>query len=371
MVRVTEDVFATAAENPFTRRTESVRRFTLSNGEQMSVQVITLGATITSIKVPDDRGQIEDVVLGYDNLAGYNSASNPYFGATVGRVCNRVANGRFELDGQEVQVTRNMNNKHQLHGGLIGFNKAIWEVVAVRKDGVSMEHTNPDGHEGYPGEVKATVHFTLTEDNCLHLRMEAVTNKPTAVNLTNHAYFNLAGHNAGPDGIYAHTIEINAYGITETDEDSIPTGKITAVDGSAFDLRAPSNLGERLKQLLPANGFDDNFCVKWTPPQAITKVAKATHPPTGRWLEVASNQPGVQFYTSNFMPDTSRGEKPITGKAGASYVKQGAFCLETQKFPDAVNHSNFPSVILRPGEIYGHEVIYKFGIFRKSGCCKH
>lgn len=360
MVHVTEDVFAEAAVNPFTKETGTIRRFTLSNDEQMSVQILTLGATISSIKVPDSQGQLEDVTLGFDDLAGYESEQNPYMGATVGRVCNRIANGRFVLDGKTIEVSRN-RGQLQLHGGFVGFNKAHWQVLEVLPNGVSLTHTNPDGHEGYPGEVTATVRFTLTEDNCLHVCMDAVSSKATPVNLTNHSYFNLAGHKAGQAGLYEHTIAINAYGITETDADSIPTGKILPVDGGKFDLRIASNLGERLRQLEPARGYDDNFCVKFTPPASITNIARVAHPPSGRWLEIASNQPGVQFYTSNFLPNQAQGESPLPGKAGAAYAKHGAFCLETQKFPDSVNHDNFPTTILRPGEKYHHEVIYKFG----------
>jgi len=362
MVNVTEDVFANGAVNPFTKSKDTIKRFTLTNGAGMSVQLITRGATITSIKTPDASGQIDDVTLGFDDLAGYQSERNPYFGATIGRVCNRIANGSFYLDGKLVQVSKNRENKFQLHGGFVGFDKAHWEVVEVRVDGVTLSHTNPDGHEGYPGKVTATASFTLSEDNCLHVQMSALADKTTPVNLTNHSYFNLAGHKSGANGLYEHTIEINAYGITETDQSSIPTGRITPVEGTGFDLRVSSNLGERLKALQPARGYDDNFCVTFSPPQPLAKVARATHPPSGRWLEVVSNQPGVQFYTSNFMPDVERGESPIPGKDGAAYAKHCAFCLETQKFPDSVNHSNFPSTILRPGESYQHEVIYKFGV---------
>ncbi|XP_037718713.1 galactose mutarotase [Drosophila subpulchrella] len=362
MVNVTEDVFATGALNPITKSKDIIKRFTLTNGNGVSVQLITRGATITSIKTPDASGQIDDVTLGFDDLAGYQSDRNPYFGATIGRVCNRIGNGSFTLDGKLVEVSKNRDNKFQLHGGFVGFDKVHWEVVAVRQDGVTLSHTNPDGHEGYPGKVTVAATFTLSEDNCLHVDLSAVTDKPTPVNLTNHSYFNLAGHKSGANGLYEHTIEINASAITETDQSSIPTGKILPVDGTAFDLRASGNLGERLKNLQPARGYDDNFCVTFNPPQPLAKVARATHPPSGRWLEVVSNQPGVQFYTSNFMPDVERGEVAIPGKDGAAYAKHGAFCLETQKFPDSVNHSNFPSTILRPGERYHHEVIYKFGV---------
>lgn len=360
MVNVTEDIFANAAVNPFTKKTEQIRRFTLSNEEQMTVQILTWGATISSIKVPDAHGKVEDVTLGFDDLAGYQSDKNPYMGATVGRVCNRIAGGKFVLDGKTIEVSRN-RGEFQLHGGFVGFDKAHWEVVEVLPNGIKLKHTNPDGHEGYPGEVTATATFILTEDNCLHVALDAVTNKPTPVNLTNHSYFNLAGHKAGKEGLYEHVVEINAYGITETDSNSIPTGKILPVDGGKFDLRTPSKLGDRIKQLEPAIGYDDNFCVQFTPPQSIANIAKVVHPPSGRWLEIASNQPGVQFYTSNFLPNKERGEAPTKGKEGAAYSKHGGFCLETQKFPDSVNHENFPSVILRPEEKYHHEVIYKFG----------
>ncbi|XP_037816393.1 galactose mutarotase [Lucilia sericata] len=371
MVRVIEDVFGTAI-NPLTKQSEQIKRFTLQNDMEMKVQVISLGATITSIQVPDANGHVDDIALGYDDIAGYQTSSNPYFGATVGRVCNRIANGRIPLKGQEIQVSRNFNNKHQLHGGFIGFDKVHWQVEAVHQDGITLKHYSPDGHEGYPGQVTTTVKFTLTEDNCLHVQMQAETTKVTAVNMTNHTYFNLAGHNAGQEAIFEHTIMIKADKITETDAESIPTGNFKNVEGTLYDLRTMKNLGEQIKKLLPAtNGYDDNYCVeKNSDDTSVSLIAKAYHPKTGRWLEIASNQPGVQFYTANYMPDTTKGETPLQGKSQAQYVKQGAFCLETQKYPDAVNHPNFPSIILNPGECYNHEVIYKFGTCRNGGC-KH
>uniref|UniRef100_A0A1I8PV53 Aldose 1-epimerase n=1 Tax=Stomoxys calcitrans TaxID=35570 RepID=A0A1I8PV53_STOCA len=371
MIVITEDTFGTAI-NPLTKQMEEIKRFTLTNCMQMKVQVITLGATMTSIQVPDASGHMDDVVLGYDDVAGYQTPTNPYFGATVGRVCNRIGNGRFMLNGKEIQVARNFNNKHQLHGGFIGFDKVHWQVVGHHKDGITLQHHSPDGHEGYPGEVTATVKIALTEDNCVHLQMQAETTKATAVNMTNHSYFNLAGHVGGKAAIYDHHIMINADKITETDADSIPTGNFTSVEGTLYDLRKMVNLGERLKALLPINGYDDNYCAdKNNDGERVNVIAKVSHPSSGRWLEIASNQPGVQLYTSNSMPDTEKGETPLHGKNGALYSKLGAFCLETQKYPDAVNHANFPSIILNPGEKYNHEVIYKFGICRNSGCAKH
>uniref|UniRef100_D3TPX1 Aldose 1-epimerase n=1 Tax=Glossina morsitans morsitans TaxID=37546 RepID=D3TPX1_GLOMM len=362
MVRIVEDVFGTAV-NPLTEQTEQIKRFTLTNSMEMSVQICTLGATVTSIKVPDASGQIDDIVLGYDDVAGYQTATNPYFGATIGRVCNRIANGHFMLNGQDIQVSRNFNNRHQLHGGFLGFDKMHWQVLEANGDGVTLQHCSPAGHEGYPGQVTATVKYTLTEDNCLHVSMQAKTTKTTVVNMTNHSYFNLAGHGAGKEAMLDHSIMIKADQITETDSDSIPTGGFINVAGTLFDLNEPVQLGERLQQLL--NGYDDNYCVKLND-NNITTIARAYHQKSGRWLEIASNQPGVQFYTSNYMPDVNKGEMPLKGKAGAKYVRQGSFCLETQKYPDAVNHSNFPSIILNPNEQYNHDVIYKFGICRSG-----
>ncbi|KAI9589966.1 hypothetical protein GQX74_008134 [Glossina fuscipes] len=319
MARIVEDVFGTAV-NPLTEKIEQIKRFTLANSTEMSVQICTLGATVTTIKVPDASGQIDDIVLGYDDVAGYQTATNPYFGATIGRVCNRIANGHFMLNGQDIQVSRNFNNRHQLHGGFLGFDKMHWQVLEANGDGLTLQHCSPAGHEGYPGQVTATVKYTLTEDNCLHVRMQAKTTKTTIVNMTNHSYFNLAGHGAGREAMLEHSIMIKADQITETDSDSIPTGRLINVAGTLFDLNEPTQLGERLQQLL--NGYDDNYCI------------------------------------------------PLKGKENAKYVKQGSFCLETQKYPDAVNHSNFPSIILNPNEQYNHDVIYKFGICRSgTGSC--
>lgn len=366
-VKITEDIFGEYLD-PFTQIKDKVRRFTFSNDStKTTVQVITLGATITSIKVPDTCNVIGDIVLGFDTVQGYEGSDNPYFGCAVGRVCNRIANGSFILNGERIQVSRNLANKHTLHGGFLGFNKANWSAN-VEDDRVIMTHINKDGQEGFPGQVTATVVFKLTKDNSFHVNFEATTDKLTVVNLTNHSYFNLAGHDAGSAAIYEHLVKIKADKYTITDEDSIPTGELGNVENTPFDLRTLDVLGPRM-QKTPTGGFDDNFCVNldWN---KTTIIAKVCHPKSGRFMEIATNQPGVQLYTSNGMPDPSKNEAPIVGKGGTKYWKHGALCLETQKYPDAVNHENFPSIILNPGENYTHEVIYKFGTSRSDeGTC--
>ncbi|XP_058117852.1 galactose mutarotase-like isoform X1 [Anopheles coustani] len=386
-VTLTVDGFGTV-KHPKSGAEETVKRFTWQNRHGMSVQVITYGAIITSVKVPDRAGRVDDVVLGFDDIPGYQTKNNPYFGATIGRIANRVGGGRFMLNGTEYQVTRNFNNRHQLHGGAVGFDKYNWEAHV---DGtiVTLSHLSPDGDEGYPGAVMVSVRYQLTEDNRLEALFKAVSTQPTPINLTNHSYFNLAGHATGHEEIYRHVVSINADKITDTDSDSIPSGKFICVGGTPFDLRIPRELGPAMSKTV-AEGFDDNFCITKGTEQGRTFTARVVHPHSGRVLEVYTDQPGVQFYTSNFMPDPNKNirpkavnaaeyydvtrlepvvaeganDPPIRGKAGAKYFKHGAFCLETQNFPDAINHDNFPSSVLNPGSEYVHEVVYKFDVLR-------
>lgn len=388
-VRLTVDGFGTV-KNPLTGVVEPVKRFTWVNDGGMSVQVISYGAIITSVKVSSRDGTVDDVVLGFDDIPGYQTANNPYFGATVGRVANRVGGGRFSIDGVEYLVTKNWNNRHQLHGGKIGFDKFNW---ASHVDGtvVTLTHTNPEGHEGYPGTVLTSVTYQLTKDNKFLVKFQATSSHPTPINLTNHSYFNLAGHATGHEEIYRHIISLNADRITETDEDSIPTGKFLCVGGTPYDLRIPRELGPAMSRA-PGEGYDNNFCVTKGTEQGLTFTARVVHPRSGRVLEVYTDQPGVQLYTSNFMPDPNRNirprpvnaadyyevthlepvvpamssDPPIHGKGGARYFKHGAFCLETQNFPDAINHAEFPNSVLVPGRTYVHEVVYKFGVFEDN-----
>lgn len=315
---------------------------------QVRVEVLTLGAIIRSVCSRGKHGQMEDVVLGYDDLEGYVSDKR-YLGAVVGRVANRIARGHFVVQGKDYQLDIN-NGPNALHGGLRGFNKAIWLATAV-ESGVQLSLTSPDGDQGYPGEVQVSVTYTL-QGETLTAEYQARSTKTTPINLTNHSYFNLAGQGAAD--IYDHEVSISAQSYLPVDDTSIPTGEIRAVEGSPFDLRKPVLIGSRLK-VIPGPGFDHNFCLSspgdpWTRKHA----ARVCHPASGRVLEVSTSQPGVQFYTANFLDGS------ITGKGGARYRKHSSFCLETQNWPDAVNQASFPDCLLRPGEEYRHITCFIF-----------
>ncbi|KAG4076958.1 hypothetical protein HA402_015945 [Bradysia odoriphaga] len=373
MVQIVEDEFGRTSQ-PSKSETEIVRRFTFSNLNGVTVQVITYGATITTVNIPDRNGVFADIALGFDNMNGYLTSTNPYFGATIGRVCNRIGQAKFSLNGSEYRLAKN-NGENTLHGGFIGFDKFNWSAF-IDGDKVIMSHVSDDGYEGYPGTVLSSVTFQLTEDNDFKVSFIATTSKPTPINLTNHSYFNLAGHGAGYRELYNHFVAINADKFTVTDAASIPTGEIRNVSGTPFDLRVRQNLGKALANL-PEVGFDDNYCVAKGTEQKLTFVAGVSHEPSGRTMEIYSDQPGVQFYTGNFIPDPDNkiypsgktpastapnGGKPVSGKGGVQYYKHGGFALETQIYPDAVNHKNFPNVIVNPGDVYKHEVIYRFGV---------
>ncbi|XP_048506153.1 uncharacterized protein LOC105691574 isoform X3 [Athalia rosae] len=335
-----------------------VEKFTMKNAHGLEVDVLSYGATIQAIRTPDKHGNIADVVLGFDNIEGYLGTDNPYFGATVGRVANRVSGASFILDGVPYTLAKNIPG-HSLHGGLVGWDKKIWNT-AIQDDAVWMTLLSPDREEGYPGAVIATIKFSITDDGKLIIKMSAVSTKATPINLTNHSYFNLFGHDGNATELYKHEITINANRWTVTDADSIPTGEIRPVANSIMDLRVAKQLGQVLPKV-PSGGYDFNFCIPEDHgPKGERFVARVLHPDSGRYLEVHSNQPGVQLYTSNFLPDiTTQG---ILGKDQQKYFKHGALCLETQNYPDAVNHANFPNSILRPGQTYEHIVIYKFGV---------
>jgi len=335
-----------------------VKKFTLRNGACQEVDVVTYGATVTAIRTPDREGNIADVVLGFDNIEGYQSPSNPYFGATVGRVANRIGKATFVIDGQRYRVSKNIG-EDSLHGGTHGWSWKMWDAT-VDRDRVVMTLVSPDGDEGYPGSVTATVIFQLNDDGELRIEMKAKSERATPINLTNHGYFNLAGHSTNAEEVYKHVFTLNADRWTVTDSGSIPTGEIRSVENSVMDLRTPTTLGDVIDEV-PGGGYDYNFCLPEPHDRRKTSfVAKVLHPASGRRLEVYSNQPGVQLYTSNSIPE--RNETGISGKDGAQYFKHAAFCLETQNYPDAVNHKNFPNSVLRPGDIYNHIVVYKFGV---------
>ncbi|XP_046382494.1 galactose mutarotase [Ischnura elegans] len=359
-VELEEDGFG-FLRNETTGVSEIVRRFTMSNKKGMSVQIITYGGIITSIKVPDARGNVDDVALGFDRLDEYLSKDNPYFGAIVGRVANRIANASFKIGEKEYHLSRNEGNNH-IHGGFKGFDKMNWESHVVGGGKLVLSLLSGDGDEGYPGEVLTHATYSLTENNELLLQLQATVTKPTPINLTNHSYFNLAGHDAGSDGIYEHLVTINADNYTPVDKSLIPTGAIVPVRSTAYDLlKCPGQkLGPMLHCLRKEGGYDINFCVNPSSDDSKAFVARVEHPGSGRILEVFSDAPGVQFYTSNGLPDATAAQPPLIGKGGAKYWKHGAFCLETQNYPNAVNQPNFPNSVLTPGATYSHNVLYRF-----------
>ncbi|KAH8270610.1 hypothetical protein KR018_012300 [Drosophila ironensis] len=370
-ITVEEEIFGLAT-NPFTKHPEMVRRYTLKNEKGMSVSVIQLGAIIQSVRLPDAYAKVDDVCLGFDDIASYRANKGAYIGGTLGRVANRVANGEYSVNDNKVEVTKNIRDKFQLHGGFVGFDSVIWEVAQKLADGVMFRHVSPHGHEGYPGQVTTYITYQLDNNNRLWVRFEATTDRSTMVNLSNHAYFNLAGHGAGVKGLAEHTVEIISDQIVETDADQIPTGKLLDVTDTVYDLRLPVLVGDRLRQFecLPIKGFDNCFVVNGGEmPKVVAKVAKLVHPPSCRVLEVWTNQPGLQFYTANNMPDEKAGAAPMIGKDCTHYVKHGSFCVETEKYPDAMNHPAFPSVSLEPNQKYCHEVLYWFKVEESWKCC--
>ncbi|XP_076646195.1 galactose mutarotase isoform X1 [Halictus rubicundus] len=337
---------------------QTVEKYTLQNKAGQEVDIITYGATITSIRTPDKQGNIADIVLGFDNIEGYLSSSNPYFGATVGRVANRIGKAQFTLNGKTYHLPKNVG-ENTLHGGFKGWSKKVWNAT-IHNNTLVLSLLSEDGDEGFPGAAIASATFWLTEDGELHLDMNVVTTKPTPINLTNHSYFNLAGHKTNAPALYEHVIAVNADRWTVTDKNSIPTGEIRPVKNSIMDLRNSTKLGDVINKV-PGGGYDYNFCLIESDSADKNKlVGKVVHPASGRYLEVHSNQPGVQLYTANSLP--AQGSTPIHGKDGAEYFKHGALCLETQNYPDAVNHENFPNSILQPGDVYRHTVMYKFGV---------
>ena len=334
-----------------------VRRFVLRNGD-VEVEAIEYGAIITRLLVPDHRGERGDVVLGFDTLDGYLGES-PYFGAVVGRYANRIANGRFTLDGMRYQLACNDGANH-LHGGVRGFDKVLWRGTPASDDampGVSFTYESADGEEGYPGALSVRVTYRLTTEGALHVRYHATTSRPTILNLTQHSYFNL-GASAGD--VLGHEVMVNASRFTPVDAGLIPTGELRAVDGTPFDFRAPVQIGARIadtdRQLELAGGYDHNFVLNREDDDSLVLAARVVEPRSRRPLEVHTTEPGVQLYSGNFLDGT------IVGKGGRGYAHRTGFCLETQHFPDSPNHPAFPSVVLRPDQQYESASVYVFGV---------
>ena len=330
-----------------TRDGQNVDAFIFTNANGVMAKVMNYGATIVSVEVPDRAGRMADVVLGFDDVAGYQGADNPYFGACCGRFANRIAGGKFPLDGVEYSLAVN-NEPNALHGGLIGFDKKIWEAE-IAGDSVRMSLTSPDGEEGYPGTLRITVVYTLTADNELRIDYTAETDKKTVLNLTNHSYFNLAGSGTVLD----HAMQINADHYAVVDGNSIPTGELRGVAGTEMDFRTSQAIGAEIDRT--AEGYDHNYCINQSAAGELTFTARVVEPESGRTLECWTTEPGVQLYTGNFLD-------AVKGKGGRVYNQREAFCLETQHYPDSPNHLEFPSTELGPGETYTQTCIYKFGI---------
>jgi aldose 1-epimerase len=322
--------------------------YALTSAKGMLVKVTNYGAIITELQVPDRQGQPRDIVLGFDNLDQYLK-KHPYFGATVGRFANRIAKGRFTLDGKTYALATN-NGPNHLHGGLKGFDKVIWKAEPLAGAAVKFTYTSPDGEEGSPGTLAATVTMTVTDANELRLDYTATTDKPTPINLTNHSYFNLAGEGSALD----HEMMIAADHYTPVDEALIPTGEIAPVKGTLMDFTTPQPIGSRFAQFhTQPVGYDHNYVLN-AGGKSLALAARVHEPGSGRVMEVHTTQPGVQFYTANFLNGS------LTGKRGVVYQQHSAFCLETQHFPDSVNQPAFPSVVLRPGHTYRQTTLYKF-----------
>ena len=347
-----------------------VEVFTLTNAKGVEARAITYGGIITSLRVPDRSGAMGDVVLGFDSLDGYLKG-HPYFGAIVGRYGNRIGGGRFTLDGRTFKLVTN-NGPNHLHGGTVGFDKVIWAAEpAASGAGVVFTHASPDGDEGYPGTLKSRVSYTLTDRNELVVEYHATTDKPTHVNLTQHTYFNLAGSG----DILGHELTVHADRYTPVDSTLIPTGELAPVSGTPFDFRKPTAVGARIsqphEQLKHGGGYDHNFVVNGRPGVPATRAgrggveagdvrpaARLTEAKSGRTLDVSTTEPGVQFYSGNFLDGS------LKGKGGQVYQKRAGLCLETQHYPDSPNKPKFPSTVLRPGQTYQSRTVFTFGVQR-------
>src|SRR5688572_8151209 len=333
---------------------DSVFEYRLTNINGIVVKIINYGATVTQILVPDKKGELGDVVLGFDSLSGYLQSNNPYFGCVVGRYANRIANAKFTLDGKEYSLAPN-NNGNALHGGLKGFDKVIWKLNGKELNDehstLGFQYHSKDGEEGYPGNVEVTVTYSLLPANQLKIDYIATTDKPTPVNLTNHSYFNLS---AGTDSsILDHELMLKADKYTPVNDQLIPTGKIDPVKGTAMDFTVPKKIGKEIVQV--KGGYDHNWILNRTGngPELIGTVY---HAPSGRFMEVFTTEPGIQFYSGNFLDGS------LTGKSGKKYVKHAGLCLETQHYPDSPNKPAFPNTILKPGDVYRQTTIYKFSV---------
>ncbi len=361
MASVTEAPFGHTADG------EAVTVYTLTNANGMELRATNYGALIISLRVPNRQQQLGDIVLGFDSLPPYTTVS-PYFGALIGRYGNRIAKGRFTLDGIRYTLARN-NGPNSLHGGIVGFNKVMWNTASFQKPdsvGLTFTRTSPDGEEGFPGNLQVTVVYTLTDANEVIFDYSATTDKATPVNLTQHSYFNLT--DGGRSSVLGHVLTIDADSFIPVDSTLIPTGEIRSVTGTPFDFRQPTPIGARIEadneQLRFGRGYDHTFVLRKGPTDrelgnatpTVTLAATVYEPVSGRMMQVYTSEPGMQFYTGNFLDGT------LHGKNGVAYNHRTGFAMETQHFPDSPNHANFPSTILRPGGEYRSRSIYKFSV---------
>jgi len=330
---------------------QNVDLYTLTNSNGLKTKIITFGGYIISLQVPDRNGKFADIVLGYDTLEQYVNDST-YLGSLIGRFGNRVAKGKFTLNSIEYTLATN-NGPNHLHGGIKGFNKVVWNAQPIddpNRPGLKLTYLSKDGEEGFPGNLSCTVIYTLTNNNELKISYEATTDKATIVNLTSHGYFNLAGHNSGD--ILGHELMINADNYTPADETLIPTGQIAPVKGTNVDFTKSTAIGARIAKV--TGGYDHNFVLN-NKKGKLGLAARVCEPKTGRVMEIHTTEPGIQFYSGNFLDGSAKGK-------GAVYNKHNGFCLETQHFPDSPNKPNFPSVVLKPCEKYTHLTVHKFSV---------
>jgi aldose 1-epimerase len=346
IARVEKAVFGEMADGT------AIEAYTLRNKNGLTAKLITYGATLTELLVPGSNGKPGDVVLGFDNLQGY-LGEHPFFGSTVGRYANRIANGRFTIDGKQYQLAIN-NPPNTLHGGKIGFNRKVWKgepLDSAQAGAVRFSYVSKDGEENFPGTLKVGVTYTLTDANELKIEYAAETDKATVINLTNHSYFNLAGS----ANILSHVLYLNADQYTPVDATLIPTGEIQSVANTPLDFRKPTPMGAHIGELKQIGGYDHNYVLNGKA-GTLRLIARVHDPSSGREMEVWTTEPGVQFYSAIHLDGST------VGKGGVAYQKYGAFCLETQHYPDSPNHPSFPSTTLRPGEKFRSETVYKFSV---------
>ncbi len=349
---MTTEAKMSVSKSPFGKTADGkqIELYTCVNAQGLVMKVMTYGATVVEIQTPDRNGKLANITLGFDSLPGY-LGEHPYFGATVGRYANRIAKGKFTLDGKHYTLATNNGTNH-LHGGIVGFSRVVWDAQTVKKDdavGVKFTYVSKDGEEGYPGNLKASVTMTLSNDDAMRIDYEAVTDKATPINLTNHSYWNLAG--AGSGTILNHQLMLTADKYLPVDDTLIPTGKLADVADTPFDFRKPHRIGQRIDQVTgDPPGYDHCFVLR-SQDGTMALAARVTEPGSGRVLEVLTTQPGIQFYTGNFLDGSS---------ANGGYNRNDGLCLETQHYPDSPNRNAFPGVILRPGEVYRQSTLHRF-----------